>query len=155
MVHLQSQKMNSFEDYMNVDVTIESDSFTSIVNFAVNKWTSTEELANEEYRAQFHITPQSNFMNDPNGMVYDSTDGYWHVYYQYSTKNNFNNQSWAHVRSKDLVNWEQMPLAIQIDDNGLIFSGCGVEDLNNDSGLFSQNKKRRFISHRLLHIQWS
>ena len=130
-----------FEDYMNVDVTIESDSFTSIVNFAVNKWTSTEDLANEEYRAQFHITPQSNFMNDPNGMVYDSTDGYWHVYYQYSTKNNFNNQSWAHVRSKDLVNWEQMPLAIQIDDNGLIFSGCGVEDLNNDSGLFSQNKK--------------
>lgn len=130
-----------FEDYMNVDVTIESDSFTSIVNFAVNKWTSTEDLANEEYRAQFHITPQSNFMNDPNGMVYDSTDGYWHVYYQYSTKNNFNNQSWAHVRSKDLVTWEQMPLAIQIDDNGLIFSGCGVEDLNNDSGLFSQNKK--------------
>ena len=84
-----------FEDYMNVDVTIESDSFTSIVNFAVNKWTSTEDLANEEYRAQFHITPQSNFMNDPNGMVYDSTDGYWHVYYQYSTKNNFNNQSWV------------------------------------------------------------
>lgn len=71
---------------MNVDVTIESNSFTSIVNFAVNKWTSTEDLANEEYRAQFHITPQSNFMNDPNGMVYDSTDGYWHVYYQYSTK---------------------------------------------------------------------
>ncbi len=130
-----------FEDYMNVDVTIESDNFTSIVNFAVNKWTSKEDLANEEYRAQFHITPQSNFMNDPNGMVYDSTDGYWHVYYQYSTKNNFNNQSWAHVRSKDLVNWEQMPLALQIDDNGLIFSGCGVEDLENVSGLFDNNKE--------------
>lgn len=125
-----------FEDFMNVDITIESEGFSNIVNFAVNKWTSTEDLANEEYRSQFHITPQSNFMNDPNGLVYDPTDGYWHAYYQYSTKNNFNNQSWAHVRSKDLVNWEQMPLAIQIDDDGLIFSGCGIEDPENKSGLF-------------------
>lgn len=130
-----------FEDYMNVDITVESNDFSKIINFAVNKWVSNEDLSQEEYRSQFHITPQSNFMNDPNGLVYDSTDGYWHVYYQYSTKNTFNNQSWGHVRSKDLVNWEQMPLAIQIDDNGLIFSGCAVEDLDNISGLFNDNKR--------------
>lgn len=41
-------------------------------------------------------------MNDQNGMVYDSTDGYWHLFYQYSPNNNFYKQSWAHVRSKDL-----------------------------------------------------
>ena len=128
------------EDFMNVDITVvTNEGFTNTINFAVNRWLSNEELAKEEYRSQFHVTPQSNFMNDPNGMVYDSTDGYWHLFYQYSTKNNFYNQSWAHVRSKDLVNWEQQPLGIQIDDYGLIFSGSAVEDKDNTSGLFTGN----------------
>lgn len=130
------------EDFMNVDITVVTEEgFSDTVNFAVNRWLSNEELSKQEYRSQFHVTPQSNFMNDPNGMVYDSTDGYWHLYYQYSTKNNFYNQSWAHVRSKDLVTWEQQPLGMQIDDDGLIFSGSAVEDKENSSGLFSDNKE--------------
>ncbi len=127
-------------NFLNMSVTVEKDGFSKTMNFAVNKWLSNEELAAQPNRAQFHVTPQINFMNDPNGMVYDSTDGYWHLFYQYSPNNNFYKQSQAHVRSKDLVNWEQMPLGIQIDDHGLIFSGSAVEDVNNTSGLFNDNK---------------
>ncbi|WP_290147728.1 glycoside hydrolase family 32 protein [uncultured Dubosiella sp.] len=130
------------ENFMNVRLVVTNEKgFTKAYTFTINKWIATGDLANEEYRSQFHVTPQTNFMNDPNGMVYDSTDGYWHMFYQYSPQNNFYNQSWAHVRSKDLVNWEQMPLGIQIDDNGLIFSGCAIEDKSNTSGLFTDNKE--------------
>ncbi|MGM9947298.1 GH32 C-terminal domain-containing protein [Floccifex sp.] len=142
------------ENYMDLDLIIETkEGFTDKVSFTVNHWLSNEELANEEYRPQFHVTPQTNFMNDPNGMVYDSTDGYYHMFYQYSPKNNFYNQSWAHVRSKDLVNWEQRPLGLQIDDNGLIFSGCAMEDTNNVSGLFSKNRadESRLIAYFTYH----
>ena len=128
-------------NFLNMGVTIEKDGFSENINFAVNKWLSTEELAQQPYRAQFHVTPQINFMNDPNGMVYDSTDGYWHLFYQYSPNNNFYKQSQAHVRSRDLVHWEQQPLGLQIDEHGLIFSGSAVEDSENTSGLFNDNKQ--------------
>ena len=135
-------RADDFEtNFANVMISVERDGFTKTYQFAVNKWFSNEELAAQENRAQFHVTPQINFMNDPNGMVYDSTDGYWHLFYQYSPNNNFYKQSWAHVRSKDLVNWEQQPLGIQIDDLGLIFSGSAVEDKDNTSGFFTDNQE--------------
>ena len=140
-------------NFLNMGVTIEKDGFRENINFAVNKWLSTAELAQQPYRAQFHVTPQINFMNDPNGMVYDSTDGYWHLFYQYSPNNNFYKQSQAHVRSKDLVNWEQQPLGLQIDEHGLIFSGSAVEDTENTSGLFDNNKsgESRLVSIYTYH----
>ncbi len=127
-------------NFINMSIRVEKDGFSKSINFAVNKWLSNEELAAQDHRAQFHVTPQVNFMNDPNSMVYDSTDGYWHLFYQYSPDMNFYKQSQAHVRSKDLVNWEQMPLGLQIDEHGLIFSGSAVEDTKNTSGLFTDNK---------------
>ncbi|MCR0349649.1 LPXTG cell wall anchor domain-containing protein [Erysipelotrichaceae bacterium AF15-26LB] len=140
-------------NFLNMGITIEKDGFRENINFAVNKWLSTAELAQQPYRAQFHVTPQINFMNDPNGMVYDSTDGYWHLFYQYSPNNNFYKQSQAHVRSKDLVNWEQQPLGLQIDEHGLIFSGSAVEDTENTSGLFDNNKsgESRLVSIYTYH----
>lgn len=148
VVDLITITKDDFENqFMNMELVIENEGFIQVVNFAVNKWFSVDELANQEWRSQFHVTPQVNFMNDPNGMVFDPTDGYWHMHYQYSTKNGFHNQSWAHVRSKDLVNWEQLPLAIQIDELGLIFSGSAIslteEEAQRDDileGVFKDNK---------------
>lgn len=134
-------------NFLNMVITVENGTFSESINFAVNQWISTDELANQPYRSQFHVTPQVNFMNDPNGLVYDPTDGYWHMHYQYSPKNDFYKQSWAHVRSKDLVNWEQMPLSIQIDEIGVIFSGSAIalteEEGKNPNileGVFKDNK---------------
>ncbi|WP_366108894.1 GH32 C-terminal domain-containing protein [uncultured Faecalibaculum sp.] len=131
------------DSFMNLYITVTNDmGFAKDYLFTVNKWISYEDLSKEEYRPQFHVTPITNFMNDPNGMVYDSTDGYWHMFYQYQPqKNGGGKQAWGHVRSKDLVNWEQLPLAIQRDDNGLIYSGSAIEDRNNTSGFFTDNKE--------------
>ena len=131
------------DHYLNLNLTVKNkEGMIRNYQFRTNWWISTEDLSQEEYRPQFHVTPQTNFMNDPNGMVYDSTDGYWHMFYQYQPHaDGGGDQAWVHVRSRDMVNWEQMPVAIQVDDNGLIYSGCAIEDRNNTSGFFTDNKK--------------
>ncbi len=141
-------KEDFVDNYVNMDLTMANADFERTITFRINKWFSPEELANQEYRSQFHITPQINFMNDPNGLVYDPTDGYWHVHYQYSPQTAIGQQSWAHVRSKDLVNWEQMPLALQVDDLGRMYSGSAISlteaEAKNPAiydGIFADNKE--------------
>ncbi|MBQ1760644.1 MAG: glycoside hydrolase family 32 protein, partial [Prevotella sp.] len=40
----------------------------------------------EQYRPQIHFTPNRNWMNDPNGMVY--ANGVYHLFYQYNPQGN-------------------------------------------------------------------
>jgi fructan beta-fructosidase len=95
--------------------------------------------ADEPYRPALHFSPQENWMNDPNGMVYH--DGTWHLFFQhnpYGTR--WGNMSWGHATSTDLVHWEEQPVAIPqtFDENGTaiedIFSGSVVIDEGNTSG---------------------
>ena len=44
---------------------------------------------------------------------------------------------WAHSTSKDLIHWEEKPIAFYPDQNGTMYSGCAVYDKDNTSGLFS------------------
>ncbi|MGI8315860.1 glycoside hydrolase family 32 protein [Halobacillus mangrovi] len=93
------------------------------------------EVRKERYRPQFHYSPQSNWMNDPNGMVYFK--GEYHLFYQYhpnSTK--WGPMHWGHAVSEDLIHWEELQIAMAPDENGMIFSGCAVIDWENTSGLF-------------------
>lgn len=89
---------------------------------------------NEQYRPQLHYSPPSQWMNDPNGMVY--LEGEYHLFYQYhpfSTR--WGPMHWGHAVSRDLVHWENLPIALAPDSNGMIFSGSVVYDRNNSSGL--------------------
>ena len=95
--------------------------------------------ADEQYRPALHFTPERNWMNDPNGLVYD--DGTWHLFFQhnpYGTR--WGNMSWGHATSTDLVHWEEQPVAIPqtFDESGTaiedIFSGSVVVDEQNTSG---------------------
>ncbi len=96
----------------------------------------------DEYRPQFHFSPYENWMNDPNGLVYDPSNGTYHMYYQWNPSGlNIANQVWGHAESTDMINWvEQEPAIIQDDGLGAIFSGSAVVDENNTSGLFTDNK---------------
>lgn len=86
-----------------------------------------------KYRPLFHHTPQYGWMNDPNGMFYDN--GVWHLYYQYNPYGSkWQNMTWAHSSSKDLVNWTHEPIAIRPDGLGSIFSGSCAIDHNNSAG---------------------
>lgn len=85
----------------------------------------------EKFRPQYHHTPAYGWMNDPNGMFYK--DGVYHLYYQYNPYGSmWENMTWGHSTSKDLIHWEAQPLAIERDALGDIFSGSCVVDQKND-----------------------
>jgi len=87
----------------------------------------------EQYRPQFHFSPPSMWMNDPNGMVY--FEGEYHLFYQYYPNDTvWGPMHWGHAVSTDLVYWTQLPIALYPDDLGYIFSGSAVVDWNNSSG---------------------
>ena len=88
----------------------------------------------EAYRPQIHFTPPSMWMNDPNGMVY--IDGVYHLFYQhYPDSTVWGPMHWGHAISKNLIEWEHLPIALYPDNHGMIFSGSAVYDENNTSGL--------------------
>ena len=79
----------------------------------------------EHFRPLYHHTPLYGWMNDPNGMFYK--DGTWHLYYQYNPYGSqWENMTWGHSTSRDLIHWDAQPLAIEPDWLGTIFSGSCV-----------------------------
>ena len=90
----------------------------------------------EKYRPKYHFTPDSMWMNDPNGMVYYK--GEYHLFYQYYPKANvWGPMHWGHAVSKDMITWEHLPIALFPDAHGYIFSGSAVIDWQNTSGFGS------------------
>lgn len=91
-------------------------------------------IYSENYRPQFHFSPPENWMNDPNGLFF--LDGEYHMFYQYNPNGKtWGPMHWGHAISKDLIYWQNMPIALYPDEQGMIFSGSAVFDEYNSSGL--------------------
>lgn len=91
---------------------------------------------NELYRPQFHFTPEKNWHNDPNGLVY--YDGEYHMFYQYNPfGKEWGYMHWGHTISQDLLHWKHHPIALYPDEgsedkvNCTAFSGSAIVDENN------------------------
>jgi beta-fructofuranosidase len=79
-------------------------------------------------RPVYHFRPPANWTNDPNGTIYYK--GWHHLFYQLNpAEPRGGNQHWGHARSRDLVNWEHLPIALwPLTDRGerAIYSGGAI-----------------------------
>ncbi|MBW5449249.1 DUF1080 domain-containing protein [Cohnella sp. CFH 77786] len=92
----------------------------------------------ETYRPQYHYSPARGSAADPNGLVY--FEGEYHLFHQ-------DGGQWAHAVSTDLIHWKRMPIALQWNNMGHIWSGSAVADLTNASGLFGDSGGKGLIAY--------
>src|SRR2546421_11696052 len=89
-------------------------------------------------RPVYHFHPPANWNNDPNGTIYYR--GWHHLFYQFNpAAPRGGNQHWGHARSRDMVNWEHLPIAIRPSpEKGerAIFSGGATLDQQGRPRLF-------------------
>ncbi len=76
----------------------------------------------------FHITGETGWINDPNGLIY--YNGQYHAFFQYHPNDiKWGPMHWGHVISDDLTNWKYLPIALtpgdDFDKNGC-FSGSAI-----------------------------
>ncbi|MFM0856319.1 glycoside hydrolase family 32 protein [Streptococcus suis] len=123
-----------------------------------NQFIQTEKgNTNPIFKPQAHLTPETGWMNDPNGFIYFR--GEYHLFYQFNPYESvWGPMHWGHAKSKDLVNWEHLPVALAPDkayDKDGCFSGSAIvkDDvlwlmytghINNEDGTVSQVQNMAF-----------
>lgn len=92
-------------------------------------------LYKEEFRPQLHFSAICGRLADPVGLVW--CDGEYHMFFEHWAYGIGTPmiRSWGHAVSDDLVHWKELPTAVYSDELGTVFSGCGVIDKQNTSGL--------------------
>ncbi len=100
----------------------------------------------EPYRNRFHFSPHRGWNNDVNGLYW--RDGLWHLMYQHNPLGVYwQNMHWGHAVSKDLIHWENRPMALlQNGIKDMMFSGTAFVDKANTSKLDPSGKGAVFLA---------
>lgn len=82
-------------------------------------------------RPVYHFHPPANWTNDPNGTIFYR--GWHHLFYQLNPfAARIGSQHWGHARSRDLVNWEHLPIAIwpsaDLGETAIYSGGAAIAD---------------------------
>jgi beta-fructofuranosidase len=89
-----------------------------------------QQYQNDIHRPRYHFLPPANWMNDPNGFI--QWGDQYHLFYQYNPDGAYHaNMHWGHAASRDLVHWQDLPVALtptpRGPDEGGCWSGCAVD----------------------------
>jgi beta-fructofuranosidase len=94
--------------------------------------TLTNKVNSCQWRQNYHIQPPTGLLNDPNGFAY--FNGEYHLFYQWFPLGPVHGlKYWYHTKSKDLVHWENVGIAIKPDhfyDSHGAYSGSAIEHQN-------------------------
>lgn len=83
---------------------------------------------------QIHYAPDNGWMNDPNGLI--DYKGIYHMFYQFNpVGKKWDNISWGHATSTDLLHWTEHETALLPDADGLIYSGSAIQNEQGMLGL--------------------
>lgn len=99
------------------------------------------------WKNKFHISPPFGLLNDPNGLIFWNNE--YHIFYQWNPNAcEHGSKHWAHLKSRDLINWEFLPIALSpndwFDKNGC-YSGSAIEKDNKLYLFYTGNVKNNDI----------
>ncbi len=119
---------------------------------------SIQKAESDPNRPRYHFVPPANWMNDPNGTIYHN--GEFHLFYQFNpAKPKWGNLHWGHAKSKDLVHWEHLPIALAPDGfpgEMHCWSGCCAVANDGTPTIFytSMNSKSLLTRAKRYSQQW-
>lgn len=112
-------------------VTIEGDvpeNFMEAVSLSDNVLQRTDK------RPFIHFAANTGWLNDPNGLIWH--DGIYHLFFQHNPFDIiWENMSWGHAVSSDLLHWTQKDDVLFPDGDGTMYSGCGMVNEREELGL--------------------
>jgi len=89
-------------------------------------------------RPVYHFHPPANWHNDPNGTIFYR--GWQHLFYQFNPYGaTWGHMHWGHARSRDLVNWEHLPIALapsEASGETAVFSGAAILTRDGEPRIF-------------------
>ena len=81
------------------------------------------EIAHDPLRPEFHLMPQHNWMNDPNGPIW--WKGQYHLFYQLNPHAAvWGDMHWGHAVSPDMIHWKHEAIALAPTPRGADSEGC-------------------------------
>ena len=109
-----------------------------------------------EIRPQFHLTPRTGWMNDPNGFSFYK--GVYHLFYQYYPyKTEWGSMHWGHAVSTDLLHWNYLPAALAPDEwydiNGCFSGGAVTLPDGKQLLMYTGVRKTNLDSTDMLQVQ--
>jgi len=87
------------------------------------KHLNRDDYTDDVQRPKYHLIAPGKWMNEPHGPLYFK--GYYHIFYQANPHAPlWDNIQWGHMISSDMVNWSDLPLALETEKNDLDPDGC-------------------------------